>query len=1391
MKESVPVKPTEFSPIAIIGIGCLFPRSPGLKAYWRLLRCGHDAIDDVPATHWRRSDYFDPDPKRPDHVYCTRGGYLEAVPFDPTEFGIPPNLLESTDTSQLLGLVAARMALDDAGYPSGRAFNRERTSVVLGVTGTQELVIPLGARLGHPIWQRALEEAQVSEAQQEAVLRRIGEAYVPWQENSFPGLLGNVVAGRIANRLDLGGTNCVVDAACASSMSALHMAMMELGTGRSDMVVSGGVDTLNDIFMHMCFSRTQILSPTGDARPFSESADGTVLGEGVGLLVLKRLSDARAEGDRVYAVIRGIGTSSDGRAQSIYAPNADGQAKALRQAYECADVRPSTIGLVEAHGTGTRVGDRVEFDALRTVFQDGAGTGDAAPRRCALGSVKSMIGHTKAAAGAAGLIKAALALHHKVLPPTLKADAPSPDLDLSESPFYLNTRARPWIGTPAHPRRAAVSAFGFGGSNFHVVMEEDGAEKTEASWDASVDILAVSADSMDRLSDQLAQLKSALADADPDVRAHQAAESRRRFSHASDARLVLVFEPDTDMAALLSAAETTARQPDDIPAEWRGNIFLGAGPVGGHLAFLFPGQGSQYPQMGTDLMAVFPEALNAFEAMAGACGPELDLGSAVYPEPAGDKDRLRRQEADLRRTDMAQPAIGAISLAMLRILNRFGLRPQSAAGHSFGELTALLAAGRLNSADYCRLAVLRGRFMAAAGAAATGDAGAMLAVRGPLKRIQALIDDHQLDVLLANRNSPKQGVLSGATDAIEQAARCCKDAGLRAIRLPVAAAFHSPLVEAAQKPFAQALSSVSFAGSEIPVYANATAQPYPEDTAAAREQLGRQILSPVDFAASIQHMFDAGVRTFLEVGPKAVLTGLVRQILPGAPISTLALDAAGGKQNALLDLARTISALAAGGHALDLAAWEHAPAQPPLRRMAIPISGANLKPQPVAAIPDAPDTVRGDSDAGGGPGTSRHSDSGNSPPSMPPGGEAAGSAADGSADPRPAPQAVNPPMRDTMTEASRPIPAETANALAVVQEGIAAIQQLHQETADAHRQFLDVQTEASRAMRQLMAATQQLTTGEAAPLPVEPPLPADPQPPQVAAETAVAAAAIDTARTAASTAAHPSRQTPSGDRVTSAAPAPKDPATAPATVQALFEVVSDLTGYPLETLTAEMDLEADLGIDSIKRVEILSALEARLPDLPALAPEALSDLRTLADIAAAIGRQTAPSESPPAAADAVFPSSGAGDSAVGRRLFSIVADMTGYPVEMLDAQMDLEAAAMRERVPTLPEFDPNEMTTLNTLGEIVDYMDEQLGGQAGATPASTPAPAAPSKPALELMPIMLEVVTEKTGYPTEMLEMGMALDSRIACPALLGRPAGGGRKRRPLFPRPDGAIVRP
>ncbi|MBW2513071.1 MAG: acyltransferase domain-containing protein, partial [Deltaproteobacteria bacterium] len=1015
-------------PVAIIGIGCLFPGAPGLKAYWQLLYQKKDAIQDIPQTHWSVDDYFHEDPKKPDHVYCRRGAFLTPVNFDPSEFGIPPSSLEATDTSQLLALITAKNALEDAGYGQDADFNRDSTSVILGVTGTQELVIPLGARLGHPIWRRALKNAGVPDKTAREVINSISDAYVPWQENSFPGLLGNVVAGRICNRLNLGGTNCVVDAACASSLSALHLSLLELQTEKCDMVVTGGVDAINDIFMHMCFSKTQILSPTGDIRPFSKDADGTVLGEGVGMMVLKRLEDAERDNDRIYAVIKGIGSSSDGKSQSIYAPRIEGQEKAVRLAYETAGIDPGTIENIEAHGTGTKVGDKVEFTALKNVF----GVGKGRSGKCAIGSVKSMIGHTKAAAGSAAIIKTALALKNKVLPPTLKADLPDPDLNMEKSPFYLNSENRPWFSEKDFPRRSGVSSFGFGGSNFHVVMEEYAREKTEISWDGSVELFTLSARSIQEIQQQLTKLKTTVTGAvSLDERARRAEQSRHGFRPDHRFRLILVHDlSKNSMAPGASLKQLTENAVSGLETHssdktWQmKNIYFGNRSDPEKTAFLFPGQGSQYVGMGRDLVCTFPGALQLLERANAKFGPSHRLTDYIYPVPSHRTQVRQDQEHSLRGTGTAQPAIGAISLAMHYILQSFGVKPAATCGHSFGELTALCAAGWIDESTFLDLAVARGLAMAEAGK--KNGSGRMLAVKAPLENLIEFADNTP-DLVLANQNSPEQGVLSGTQKAIDHALKHMRDKGFQCIQLPVSAAFHSHLVKGAEQPFQKALEGCPIEPTDIPVMANATAGPYPGEAAAVRSVLGKQMLEPVLFMAGIEHLYRQGVRTFVEVGPKSVLTRLVQSTLKNRNHQTISMDTSHVKAFGIADLARTLAHLTALGHPIHLDSWED-PAPPRKnRRMKMQILGANYR-SPNKERPDRTPL--------------RKAEDNNAMKKIV------------------EPHTVSPSVE---------------NALRTVQEGIKSMQALQAQTTEAHKLFLETQSEAGRSLQRMIESIQQLS----------------------------------------------------------------------------------------------------------------------------------------------------------------------------------------------------------------------------------------------------------------------------------------------------------------------------
>ena len=1323
------------SHIAICGIGCIFPQADNLEAYWDNIKKGVNSITEVPKeTHWSADDYLDTDPKAPDMTYAARGGFLSPIDFNPMEFGIAPKDIEATDTTQILGMIAAKEALEDAGYWEEKPFDRSRTSIILGVTSTLELAIPLGARLGHPIWRRALKDSGLDEELTQEVVERISDGYVGWQENSFPGLLGNVAAGRIANRFDLGGTNCVVDAACASSLSALHLAAMELASGKADMVLTGGIDSFNDIFMYMCFSKTPALSPTGEAKPFSKHGDGTILGEGLGILVLKRLEDAERDEDRIYAVIKGIGTSSDGKGNAIYAPSAKGQVKALRRAYEQAKVSPSTVELLEGHGTGTTVGDATEVRALNEVYSS-----DLRPHPgswCALGSVKSQIGHTKAASGVAALIKASMALHHRVLPPTIKVTEPLDDAAPGKSPFYVNTVKRPWVTNPDHPRRAAVSSFGFGGSNFHCVLEEAAEVKESGSPEISNQIIAFSGADQNALLTQLEEVPET--GKWSEVRAF-AARSRSSFDASAPCRLFLVCSNQSGSLAktLSSAKRNLSSHPDRHRWSTPEGAIFGRTGAAGKLGVLFPGQGSQYVGMMRDLACQFPQFQEVFDNANSAFNEDRPesladrLSDYIYPHPAFDQETLERQGQELKRSQVTQPAIGAACLGGLKVLKSFGLHAEVFGGHSYGELVALHAGGCMDESTFHKLSNFRGRLMADASEAA--NAGGMLVAKASLGTVEELLSKAGGDLVIANHNAPEQIVLAGKTESIKKISALLTERSIWNRPLPVSAAFHSPLVANARKPFAAVLAKAEIQPASLPVFANTTADLYPDSTEELRTLLAEQLAHPVRFVEQIQAMYQNGVRTFVEVGPGNVLSGLVKAILKDEDATVVSLDATKGQADGMRDLALTLCEIAASGHGINLQLWDEEFSKSPAHdrvessKLKISICGANQRIEKPTR-PPSPPRPRIES------GTARPH------PAIP---------ASPSAE---LPPLAQPMMRRTPT----PTPAQTTPheldaALQSSRDGLVALLKLQEQTADLHRKFLEGQ---DIALQTFLALTEQQKAMPgvqiAAPRPaavpphfVTSPAPEIPTSPEARSVPVMV------------------ESTP-----VPAAPEPKDSSPNQSEVaRVLLQIVAEKTGYPTEMLNLEMGLDSDLGIDSIKRVEIMSALQGSLPDAPEIKPEQLGSLQTLQEVVDFLSPSSGTESGPqPDAASSL-----SGDQ-VAPVLLKIVAEKTGYPTEMLSLEMGLDSdlgidsikrveimSALQSSLPEAPEIKPEQLGSLQTLQQVVDYLSASPVS-APATPQPTPSP---SLSADQVAPVLLEIVAEKTGYPTEMLNLEMGLDSDL------------------------------
>ncbi|GHG50085.1 hypothetical protein GCM10018779_09850 [Streptomyces griseocarneus] len=846
-----------------------------MRDFWHNVVAGRDCITDVPETTWRIEDHYDPDVLAEDKTYARRGGFLPPVVFDPAEFAMPPSSVDSLHLAQLLSLKVAGEVLKDAGCPEASWYDPARTGVILGVCGQNATSVPLGARLYGPVVRRVALGCGLSERDADEMVRKFKAASPPWTEDSFPGMLANVVAGRIANRFDLGGTNCTVDAACASSLAAVRMAVGELVGQRADLMITGGCDADNSPLTFLCFSKTPALSPSGRIKPFDRSADGTLIGEGIGMLALKRLADAERDGDRVYAVLRGLGASSDGRTNSVYAPCGEGQLTALQRAYQDADLPAESVGLIEAHGTGTAVGDATELGALRKLLGPAPGR-----NQVAVGSVKSQIGHTKSAAGAAGLIKAALALHHKLLPPTINVDSASEAV--GDDGLYLNTRARPWVLDPRRPvRRGGVSAFGFGGVNFHAVLEEHRPSDARARalhrtprahlWHAP------DADAL-----------RALVEEGPPPAVTGAVP-------AGHARLGILAADASELASL--TARAVARlSANPGPESWSlsGRIHYRrrSVPDGTKVAALFAGQGSQYVNMGLDALLALPPVRRAFdEANALWRDEDETLAHVVYPVP-GEQDAARR----LRRTAYAQPAIGALAMGQYRYLAEVGFSPDGLLGHSCGELTALWAAGSLTDEGCLALTRERGRAMEPP-AVEGHDAGAMAAVRMTGERWEEVAGGHP-ELSLCNVNAPDELVVGGPTPAVEAFVAECAGAGTYAHRLPVAAAFHTPLIGHAVDRFAAAVAEVGVRPPVTPVPANTPGAHYGDDPAANCRTLAEQMVRPVDFAGRVRELYADGFRVFVEFGPKQVLTHLVPRTLGEDAVDAVPTDAGAGGDGA-------------------------------------------------------------------------------------------------------------------------------------------------------------------------------------------------------------------------------------------------------------------------------------------------------------------------------------------------------------------------------------------------------------------------------------------------------------------------------------------------------------
>jgi acyl transferase domain-containing protein len=1230
--------------IAIVGVACTYPKARRAGDFWQNIVARVDAITDVDPSRWDPDVFYDPDPAQEDRLYSKRGGWIpEHYSFNPLRFGIPPASIQGAEPDHCLLFRCVFEALEDAGYVT-RSYDTSRVSVIIGKGNyvgpgliwltNRTVVVEMIIRI---MKQMRPDLTRDQQQRLRAVLRSKMPRLTP---ESAGGMVPNIATGRIANRLDFMGRNFSVDAACASTLVATEIAVNNLLTGIDDMSIVGGLHIYNDVPFLSVFKVARAISLTSTMRPFDEHADGTMCGEGVGSLVLKRLADAERDGDRIYAVVKGVGIASDGKGKAVMAPRLEGEVTAIRRAFEMAQVPPQSLELIECHGTATTVGDATELEALETVY----GPAEAGRPVCAIGSVKSMIGHAMPASGAASLIKTALALYHRILPPTLNVTQPHPTLRKPDTRFYLNTESKPWIRAQgATPRRAAVSAFGFGGINGHVILEEyTKAPESEnivhlREWESEV--LVIEAEDRAGLLTLLDRLRTYAIQVEG-IELRDLAWTLNSSLSNRPHRVSIVASSLEEFAQKIDRVKELLSNPGCNQIRDRGGLYYFGGNElrDGKVAFLFPGEGSQYIGMLADLCMAFPEVRACFDrADAAIKDPHhVPLSAVLYPPPSFSDEEEAAAEAQLWSIERATEAVLTAGGAIHELLSRFGVRADMMTGHSAGEWIAMAASGMVDIGEFVssmdRLAGMYGKLAESTEIPVM----AMLAVGAGREKILDLAAQIGCEVYLANDNCPHQVVAVAHPDDAPQLIEHLLKSGVFVERLPYDRGYHTPSFTYICEPLREFFRSLNIQAPKSPVYSCTTTEPYSHDAGAILETVANTFARPLLFRQTIERMYADGARVFIECGPRGNLTAFVDDILRGRPHLTVPMDVF--HRSGIAALNHAMGMLAAAHVKLDLAPM-YARRAP--RRLALDAKSDSVLPeeqQPgVIQISIGYRLLDLESNSEFPMPTVAAPAPGQFTPAVEPARTNGTSHVNGTHAPSNRVEPIFAAESESRALDLAPAAAVPAGAGVPASAGLGAPQASgpyftpHQSTMADHfalmEQFLHAEEEI---MCQAFfgggaPSALDLAPGYSAPAPVD--LSALQAPGLVPYVQALPSQPV----------AAPATPATVEPAMPAAAPEARTALAAPDPSKLLLKIVSERTGYPEEMLGLDQDMEADLGIDSIKRVEIFGALRD-LSGNTALSGEGdmegIAKLKTLRDVLAFLGGKATASTPEPSAAGA-------------------------------------------------------------------------------------------------------------------------------------------------------------